>query len=886
MLINVSEGEECRIALLEDGVLEELYMERTSATSHVGNIYKGRVTNVEPSIQAAFIDFGLGRNGFLHISDLMPTYFGRAGEDVQETVGRKMARRDRPPIQRCLRRGDEVVVQIIKEGIGTKGPTLSTYLSIPGRILVMMPGLGKMGVSRKIEDDEERRRLRQILDSLKPPKDVGFIIRTAGIGKSKTEIQRDLTYLTRLWLTLDKKRASGPGPMELYTEGDLVARTVRDFFSNDIDAIVVDNKEVAKRVKEVIKLANPRAKNKVDLYEETVPLFHRYGIERDIELMYSRHVPLRSGGSLVIDSTEAVVAIDINSGKFRDHSDAETTAFKTDMEAADEIPRQLRLRDLGGVIICDFIDLRYERHRRELWKRLYDNFKNDRAKTKVLPMSEFGIIEMTRQRMRPSLKRSIYFDCPHCKGAGLVKTPESMSLDVMRRLAIAVADQRVVRVELAVCSDVAFYLQNRKRIQIADMEAATHKRVIIRSDATLGLDEMRLDPFDSRDGLIIIEELAAVLSPPPHTTQLGTRPPQRPPANQRGQQGRTDDRRRPGAMPQRPQLPPPRVAAQREEAFDVERDEDDFEPRGEREDRAERDDVAEPRERDDIGESGERDDIDEREDLGRREERVEDVEIEVVGRVERDEPNEAIDEPFTPSLDTEAASEAAEDSIGNHAESPIRGEEAPDDGGPRRRRRRRGRRGRGRGQGSQSQPPGPRADAPRIDDRRPPPRGFDGGEVDREEIASIGDEPVDSEELVDARAADYADEPREQIALVEESETDVDGQSQPAAEPGEAGEDGGPRKRRRRRGGRGRRRIGPKPPEDQQEVPEVQEESPQASAPASSPPTPVPQPFPAVQRTGSSDRHLIHDEPILPEPLPRPRSYRDLDQIPDDLDDR
>src|SRR5437764_5790806 len=195
MLINVSEGEECRIALLENGKLEERYMERTSSTSHVGNIYKGRVTNVEPSIQAAFVDFGLGRNGFLHITDLMPTYFGQKGEDIQETVGRKMARRDRPPIQRCLRRGDEIIVQIIKEGIGTKGPTLSSYLSIPGRILVMMPGMSRLGVSRKIEEDEERRRLRTILDSLRPPRECGFIIRTAGVGKSKGEIQKDLTYL-------------------------------------------------------------------------------------------------------------------------------------------------------------------------------------------------------------------------------------------------------------------------------------------------------------------------------------------------------------------------------------------------------------------------------------------------------------------------------------------------------------------------------------------------------------------------------------------------------------------------------------------------------------------------------------------------------------------
>ncbi len=522
MLINVSEGEECRIALLENGKLEELYMERTSSTSHVGNIYKGRVTNVEASIQAAFVDFGLGRNGFLHISDLMPQYFGKKGEDIHEAVGRKMARHDRPPIQKCLRRGDDIIVQIIKEGIGTKGPTLSTYVSIPGRILVMMPGMNKMGISKKIEDEEERRRLRTILDSLKPPKGVGFIIRTAGVGRSKTEIQRDLTYLSRLWAQIEKLQEK-PSPVELYTEGDLVTRTVRDVYTTDVEKIVADSKDVVKRVKEVIKLSSPRAKNKVELYEETMPLFHKYGIEAEIERMYSRHVPLPSGGSLVIDSTEAIVAIDVNSGKFRDHADAETTAFKTDMEAADEIPRQLRLRDLGGVIICDFIDLRYERHRREVEEKLHENLKDDRAKTKMLRMSQFGIIEMTRQRMRPSLKRSIYFDCPHCKGGGLVKTPESMSIDVMRRLAIGLNDLKVARVELAVCPDVAFHLLNRRRVQLASLEDATKKSISIRSDQSLGLDEQRLALFDARDGLVVLPQLASVEAIP-HTTQLNTRP--------------------------------------------------------------------------------------------------------------------------------------------------------------------------------------------------------------------------------------------------------------------------------------------------------------------------------------------------------------------------
>ncbi len=516
MLINVSEGEECRIALLENGKLEEFYIERTSATSHVGNIYKGRVVNVEPSIQAAFVDFGLGRNGFLHISDLQPSYFGHRGEDVTESVGRKLARRDRPPIQRCLRRGDEIVVQIIKEGIGTKGPTLTTYLSIPGRIIVMMPGMSKMGISRKIEDEAERKRLRQILDQLEPPEDCGFIIRTAGVGRSKAEIQRDLAYLTRLWQQINKKIQSGPAPMTLYTEGDLVTRTVRDIFSNEIDRIIVDNQRVAEQVRDFIKLSSPRARDKVELYAEKVPLFHKYNIERDIEMMYSRHVPLPSGGSLVIDQTEAVVAIDVNSGKFRDHADAETTAFKTDMEAAEEIARQLRLRDLGGVIICDFIDLRYDRHRRELEQKLHECFKKDRAKTKVLRMSQFGIIELTRQRMRPSVKRSIYCDCPHCRGSGLVKTPESMSLDVMRKLAIATNDERVARVELTVHNDVANYLNNRKRRQLADLEESTGKKIIVKTGSVLGLDEVRYELFDSRDGLVLMDDLLML---PPQSQQ-------------------------------------------------------------------------------------------------------------------------------------------------------------------------------------------------------------------------------------------------------------------------------------------------------------------------------------------------------------------------------
>ncbi|HXE53734.1 MAG TPA: Rne/Rng family ribonuclease [Tepidisphaeraceae bacterium] len=815
MLINVSEGEECRIALLEDGQLEELYMERTSSTSHVGNIYKGRVTNVEPSIQAAFVDFGLGRNGFLHISDLMPTYFGRQGEDIRETVGRKMARRDRPPIQRCLRRGDEIVVQIIKEGIGTKGPTLTTYLSIPGKILVMMPGVGKSGVSRKIEDEEERRRLRQILDQLKPPTDVGFIIRTAGVGSTKTEIQRDLTYLSRLWTTFKKKRDSGPGPVELYTEGDLVTRTVRDVFTSEVDKLIVDNKEVAKRVKDVIKLSNPRTRNKVELYDEPLPLFTKYGIEKEIEMMYSRHVPLPSGGSLVIDSTEAIVAIDVNSGKFRDHKDAETTAFKTDMEAADEICRQLKLRDLGGVIICDFIDLRFERHRRDLERKLHDNLKNDRAKTKVLRMSQFGIIEMTRQRMRPSLKRSVYFDCPHCKGAGLVKTHESMSLDVMRRLRIAIHDQRVHRVELAVCSDVAFYLQNKKRRQLAELEDTYKKRIIIRADQQLGLDEMRIELFDNREGMVVVEQLGMLMHMP-HTTQLGTKPQQ---FQQRGRGGRDE---RGGHRQQQPQ-------------------------RGRQQHREREEELPED-----------------------RFERVED---------EREHEEEER-QPAQTEADSEAVEPSMEGAMDRDQEhgSHENGEQG---GGRRRRRRRRGRRGRGRNRQQAMDQQNGQEIAHGAEDFRDPSGGESQQEAfaDREpyegpngEPGSERESPIESEPASASRHdREVTDEPGPAPEEVKAEETSREA---PEAEQETTDEPKPKTRRRGTRGGRGRKR---------KTSAQKAETEADATPPSRSAPAPAPEPVQVV-RTGSTDRHLIEDEPVLPPPTRRPRSIRDLDSIPDDYD--
>ncbi|MER3440010.1 MAG: ribonuclease E [Gemmataceae bacterium] len=571
MLINAAQPEECRIAIVEDGVLEELYIERASQESYVGNIYKGRIVNIEPSIQAAFVDFGVGRNGFLHVSDVDPSYFSRKGAhtwlnttngaasaprhatkervdgartgataeestvahgdnephepfaagvpgyettlpddadwerptplteaeaaDVQalsraefepaEVPTRARRRRAgvrgrlKPPIQDIFRRGQEVLVQVIKEGIGTKGPTLSTYISIPGRYLVLMPGLNRIGVSRKITDEETRRRLRQLLGELEPPKGLGFIIRTAGLDRSKKDLQRDLAYLTRLWKVVLRRIRKLKAPALIYQESDMITRTIRDVFTPDIDVIMVDEPHACEQAREFLEVVMPRYASRVQLYSDPAPLFHRYRLEEEIARIQSRHVPLPGGGSIVIDQTEALVAIDVNSGNYRADDNAEETAFRINLAAAREIARQLRLRDLGGVIVNDFIDMREEKHRRDVERALKEAVKRDRARTKIARMSAFGIIEMTRQRIRPSLKRSIYEDCPCCHGTGQVKTTESMSIEVMRLLQLAAHKKVYVRIHVHVCESVAQYLLNRKRRELAALEQSAGLQITV-----------------------------------------------------------------------------------------------------------------------------------------------------------------------------------------------------------------------------------------------------------------------------------------------------------------------------------------------------------------------------------------------------------------------
>lgn len=547
MLINVSQTEECRIALLEDGSLEELYTERTSQNNWVGNIYKGKIVNIEPSIQAAFVDFGVGRNGFLHISDIEPQYFRQAGYDPDEIMdgqypgvdddghdddggsdsdydsGKKTHHNGRnrggklrsgrprfkPPIQEIFKRGDEVLVQVIKEGIGTKGPTLSTYISIPGRYLVLMPALGRVGVSRKIEDEDERRKLRNLMLDLELPKGVGFIVRTAGQERSRRELARDVAYLLRLWKVIVKRVKSTPAPCDVYEESDIMIRTIRDTFTDDIDSIVIDEENAYTRAKEFLELVMPKFADRLKRYDRNEPMFHHYKLEQEIVRIHQRVVPLKGGGSIVIDQTEALVAVDVNSGNFRGgEENAEENAFHLNVAAAKEIARQLRLRDLGGVIVNDFIDMRKEGHRRKVEKTLRDAMKRDRARTKILRTSPFGLIEMTRQRIRPSFKRSVYEDCPCCRGRSLVKTAESMSIEATRLIMMACQQSNAVRVVVRVNENVAAYLNNRKRRDLIKLEETTGVNVLILGSDTLFPEHLDIECRDKDGSLITLPFMA------------------------------------------------------------------------------------------------------------------------------------------------------------------------------------------------------------------------------------------------------------------------------------------------------------------------------------------------------------------------------------------
>jgi ribonuclease E len=699
MLINATDPEEARIAVVENGVLLELHVEIAGREAYLGNIYKGRVVNIEPSIGAAFVAFGGRTNGFLHASDVLPAYarpdfkledvvegrarvsgdegpdavrailddsdddedddqddggadgaaeadakkgrrgrrpgrgrsrseaeedaestadshdsaadgeddadegrdadgvveasagaghdefgIGAAGDgdshddshddvhddshdDGEEAVGaaddggpghadeesaaagedadedgddaadqgaseasggeggearrrsrrrrrrgrggeeapaevasesveargksrRGAARRSKTPIDQMLRKGQEVIVQVTKEGIGAKGPTLTTFVSLPGRCLVLMPSLPKCGVSRKIDDARERRRLKRIVKDLDETGNggVGFIVRTAGVEKSKADLQRDRDYLKKIWELIAQRVQVTRAPSVLYQESDLVLKAMRDLFSPEIEEVVVDSRDVYLRIKDFCEKLMPHMAERVKLHELTTPLFHSYGLESEVEKLYQPKVELPNGGSIVIEQAEALVAIDVNSGRFKPGTELEDTAFRTNLEAIPEIVRQLRLRDLGGLIMIDFIDMGQERHRRQIERRIVEALRGDRARIKVGRISPFGMLEVTRQRVGPGLKHTVFMTCRHCNGSGLTRTVQSKALAVLREVKAILGLKGFSVLQVFVSPPVNDYLVNYKRRPILDLEEAVGKSVVFKAEPSYPVD--------------------------------------------------------------------------------------------------------------------------------------------------------------------------------------------------------------------------------------------------------------------------------------------------------------------------------------------------------------------------------------------------------------
>lgn len=462
MLINAVDPEEFRIAILKGGELDEFYIATSTKEEIKGNIYKGTVSRIEPSLQAAFINYGAEKNGFLPIGEIHPEYFSS-----QETGSNAKAT---PQIENIIKKGDELLVQVTKEREGKKGAYLTTYISIAGRYLVLTPGRPNGGISHKIEDEEERKRLKSMMSQLNLPEGVGYILRTAAAGQKKRVISGELKNLLRLWDDI-KKRAQKERPQSmLYKEEDLGLRTLRDFFSADVDEVVVDDKETWSQMKDFMKVISPAHQKRVKHFKENAPIFSEYGIEKQLEQIYSNRVPLKSGGSIVIDSTEALISIDVNSGRSTRGKGIEETAYKTNLEAAREIARQLRLRDIGGLIVIDFIDMKEHKHEREVVKQLKEEIKKDKAKIHLSSISKFGLMEISRQRLRPSIESKSYQICEYCQGRGIVRSVEATSVSFLRQIWLGASKDNVVSVAGVLPSNVANYLLNKKRAELTELE--------------------------------------------------------------------------------------------------------------------------------------------------------------------------------------------------------------------------------------------------------------------------------------------------------------------------------------------------------------------------------------------------------------------------------
>lgn len=480
ILINAIDPEECRIAIVKDIRLEEFHIESSGRESIHGNIYKAVISRIEPSLQAAFVDFGAERHGFLQKNEIHSDYF-------QDNLSKDRS------LSKLVKRGQELLVQIVKDPFMKKGAMLTTYISLPGRYIVLMPGSDSRGVSRKIEDEAERKRLKNLVSNLKLPEGFGIIVRTAGILCNKSHLSKDLNYLLRLWKNIKKNVRDIKAPVLLYKEQNLALRSIRDYFTPDVTEILIDDEAVYHEIRDFVKIISPKHKKIVKHYKGDKPIFTKFQLEDQISSIYASRVKLKSGGTIVIAQTEALVSIDVNSGKATQKKSIEQTALQTNIEAAEEIARQLRLRDLGGLIVIDFIDMKDAKHKSEVERAVKNYLRHDKAKTNIGKISKFGLMEMSRQRIRPSIESSSFEPCDHCNGKGMVPSTEMLALDFLRQLRLKTLKAEISSVKGIVPHNVADYLLNKKRKEIIDLEIRRGLSITIEGDSAVIPGMSRID---------------------------------------------------------------------------------------------------------------------------------------------------------------------------------------------------------------------------------------------------------------------------------------------------------------------------------------------------------------------------------------------------------
>lgn len=491
---------ETRVALLENGVVSELFIERSHERGILGNIYKGRVVKILPGMQAAFVDIGLERTAFLYVTDVREgveeyEVMMKEGDDgiefEAEFGSSRISSAAQAPIEDLLKEGQEVLVQVSKEPMGTKGARITSHISLAGRHLVFTPTVDHVGVSRRIENEKERKRLKEIVMGMKPP-GAGFIVRTVSEGKSEEELKSDMSYLIKLWDSIQKRKEVVSAPALVHGELNLTLRVIRDMFSTDIDRLVIESKEEYEKALEFVNTFMPKLSDFVELYERDEPIFDAYGIELEVSRALGRRVWLKSGGYIIIDQTEALTAIDVNTGRYTGKKKLEDTVLKTNLEAVKESAYQLRLRNLGGIIIIDFIDMDKPANREKVYSALMEALKKDKARTNILKISEFGLIEMTRKRVRESLNQVLCEPCPYCDGRGRVKSKNTVCYGIFRAVRRESTDLPGERILIAVNPEIADLLYDEESHGIEELEKSLGKKIIVKARNTFHQEQYEI----------------------------------------------------------------------------------------------------------------------------------------------------------------------------------------------------------------------------------------------------------------------------------------------------------------------------------------------------------------------------------------------------------